>query len=390
MKIDIDKIKTTPKGLPFGLSFFGDASEEIKEWLNYHKLKTSNIGKYTNIDVSECDINSLINNSDKFKYADGFSPNLSKELHLGHLSNLILAKSLQSLEVSDKWIAILGDTVGGSINKEESFKFYNSYCADFDYKIDDLYFASEQKLINNILVNGSGDFLGTKVFEFGEEKIVGVKSDGSTSYFYQDVALAQKLNAKTLYLTGFEQNNHFNLLSKLFTNISHIGLGLVTIDGKKMSSSEGNVILLKDIINMLLPKFNEDINLVYNVLAGFILKSNPTQTKNISLKEIDNVKMSPGLYLSYTIASMLSAGCYIENVDIKNNLKFKYLLSKNSLQPNHLLSELVELAKEMNHLYNVNGFIIKGNKENTQKMSYLLSNLWWGMEKLGFMYVSKV
>lgn len=390
MKIDINKINTTPKGLPFGLSFFGEPTQEIKDWLNYHKLETTNIGKYTNISVDKIDINDLFNDIEQFNYADGFSPNLSKNLHLGHLSNLVLAKALQSLNISKNWIAILGDTVGGDVDKDESLLKYNQYCNKFGYKVDDIYFASKQMLSNNIMVDGEGEFVGTKVFNIGDEKVVGIKSDGSTSYFYQDVALAQKLNSKTLYLTGFEQNNHFNLLSKLYPTTSHIGLGLVTIDGKKMSTSEGNVLLLQDIVDLLLPKFNDDINLVYNVLAGFILKTNPSQTKNISLKEIDNVKLSPGLYLSYTMASMMSAGCYIDKVEIKNSLKFKYLMSKVALQPNYLVTELVELAKEMNHLYNVKGFKIKDNIENTKTMSYLLSNLWWGMDKLGLLFVNKV
>ena len=42
-----------------------------------------------------------------------------------------------------------------------------------------------------------------------------------------------------------------------------------------MSSSEGNVIYMTEFINNLMSQFNNDIHLVYNIIAGQILKSVP-------------------------------------------------------------------------------------------------------------------
>ncbi|NQY94328.1 MAG: helix-turn-helix transcriptional regulator, partial [Campylobacteraceae bacterium] len=41
-------------------------------------------------------------------------------LHIGHLSNLVLAKAFQKLGVGENFISILGDTLEGSVKKEDS------------------------------------------------------------------------------------------------------------------------------------------------------------------------------------------------------------------------------------------------------------------------------
>jgi arginyl-tRNA synthetase len=245
------------------------------------------------------------------------------------------------------------------------------------------------KLKEDTLKEGEGDYLGSKVFNLGDEKIVGIKSSGLTSYFYQDVALAQHLNSSTLYLTGFEQDNHFKSLKKLFPSTNHIGLGLVLLNGKKMSSSEGNIILLKDFINQLLEMFS-DIKLVYNILAGQILKSAPGSSKSIDMKLISNPKLSLGLYLSYTMAHIKSCG--VETKKIKNyvskELQFAELKSKVNLSPNLLFESLVKHCKSINKLYETH--YIKDNKENIELFSTLISDLELGMSKLGMFSIDKV
>lgn len=41
----------------------------------------------------------------------------------------------------------------------------------------------------SILSDGEGEYTGTEVFNINNNKIVGIKSDNTTSYFYQDIAL---------------------------------------------------------------------------------------------------------------------------------------------------------------------------------------------------------
>ena len=394
MQLSPNLIKVTPKSVDsdsFSVCIFGTPNPQIQEWIDFWDLKTETSGKFTNILLGNHDVDDLFVQPKTFDYVDGFSPNLNKHLHLGHFSNLILAKAFQSLGVGKKFIAILGDTLEGSVDPEVALEKYKSYCKQFGYTIDNVVFASEQTLLDeSVLKSGDGTYEGTKIFEVGTEKIVGIKSTGATSYFYQDVALAQNLNGSTLYLTGFEQNGHFNNLQKLFPNTQHIGLGLVSIDGKKMSSSEGNVIFLEEVFGSLLSKFNNDDKLAWNVLAGHILKYDPTSVKNINMKSIDDVKASFGLYFSYTLAKMKSAGMKPNQIEKFNSnaLKFKLLKAKTNLAPNILFEELVELTKKISSLYTK--FHIKGNEENQKMYQPLLDDLLLGMKLLGMFSIDKV
>lgn len=392
MKIDINKIKTTPSNFGFNFCVFGKPSDEIKEWCNFWNLQMIDSGSYTNIILTDnFDIKNAFNTPKSYEYVDGFSPNLNKHLHVGHLSNLVLANAFQKLGIGKKFIAILGDTLSGSVEKTDALNSYQKYCKDFNYKVDDIYYASTMKLEDeSILTDGDGDYIGSKVFDLVDEKIVGIKSSGSTSYFYQDVALAQKINSSTLYLTGFEQDNHFKSLKKLFPSINHIGLGLVQLDGKKMSSSEGNIIYLKDFIDELLVIFNNDIELVYNILAGQILKSAPGSNKSIDTKLISNPKLSLGLYLSYTMAHIKSCGVTTKPIFKyeSKELQFAELKSKVNLSPSILFEELVKHCKKINKLYDTH--YIKDNMENIELFSNLISDLELGMKSLGMFSINKV
>lgn len=310
---------------------------------------------------------------------------------VGHLSNLVLANAFQKLEIGKKFIAILGDTLDGNVEKENALSKFKEYCEKFDYKVDDIFYASKMKMKDeSILKNGEGDYTGSKIFDLGDEKIVGIKSNDSTSYFYQDVALAQELDSSTLYLTGFEQDNHFKSLKKIFPKIDHIGLGLVKLNGKKMSSSEGNIIFLKDLFDQLLEIFNNDDKLVYNILAGQILKSSPSSDKSIDTKIISNPKLSLGLYLSYTMAHIKSCGVETKEIEkySSKELQFAEIKSKTNLLPNILFESLVKHCKKINTLYEKH--YIKNNPENIEMFSILISDLELGMKKLGMFSIKKV
>lgn len=392
MKIDINKIKTTPNEFGFNFCVFGKPSDEVKNWCEYWKLEIQESGKYSNIIVNEdFSVNDAFISNEKFEYLDGFSPNLNKELHVGHLSNLIIANALQSLKVSNKTIAIFGDTLDGKVEKHHALSDYEKYCKDFKYYVDDYYFASEMKLSDDsILKDGEDNYVGSKIFDLGNEKMVGIKSTGATTYFYQDVALAKHLDKKTLYITGFEQNNHFNSLKKICPLTNHIGLGLVLLDGKKMSSSEGNVIYLKEFIDSLMPLFNNDIKLVYNIIAGQILKSSLTSNKSIDSTLIGNPKLSLGLYLSYTMAHIMSCGVELQDNDkfYSKELEFYSFKAKSNIAPNLLFEALVNHCKKINKMYETH--YIKDSEENKKIFSDLISDLELGMSNIGLFAINKV
>ena len=391
MKINVNSLKDIPKHIGSGLCVYGPLSSEIQSWVEFHNLQTHKSGDFTNVVIpDDFDVENAFECSQPYEYVDGFSPNLNKHIHIGHVSNFVLAKALQKLGVGKSFIANLGDTLEGEVNKDEALNAYYELCKTFDYKVDKVFFASQFKCPEDMLTDGSGEYAGTKTFKLPEKEIVGVKSNGATSYFYQDVALASELKAKTLYMTGFEQKEHFQNLKAMFNNIEHMPLGLVTVNHEKMSSRVGNVIMLSDVLESFKQKFGDDKKLIWNVLAGYILKSVAGSVKNIDLNQLDNVKQSHGLYLSYTLAKLKSAGIKVKEIKDFHSplLKLKMLKAKHNLSPNVLFEALVEQAGKISNLYEQ--YKISGHPENHQFFENLAEDLLFGMKKIGLFDIEKV
>ena len=87
------------------------------------------------------------------------------------------------------------------------------------------------------------------------------KSDGATLYITRDLAAALYRKrtydfAKAIYVVGNEQSAHFKQLKAVLNemgfewneDITHVPFGLVTKEGKKLSTRKGNVILLEPTI----------------------------------------------------------------------------------------------------------------------------------------------
>ena len=63
---------------------------------------------------------------DKAYIIDGFSPNLNKQLHVGHLRNLALAASLQRF-IPARFVALLGASLGIKKAALESWKLWTDF-----------------------------------------------------------------------------------------------------------------------------------------------------------------------------------------------------------------------------------------------------------------------
>ena len=395
MKISIDKLKQIPGKLSnkFGVCVYGEMPDHIKEWVDYHGFEVQELKGFTNIFVNRDPYDVFVMPDTQFAYMDGFSPNLNKKLHMGHLSNLVYAKAFRRMGFAEASVSILGDTLTGVVANEDGYAGFKELCSKSGYTVDMELFASDMKLEDeSILKDGTGIYEGTKVFNINGDRLVGMKSAGSTTYFYQDVALAQKLGTSTLYLTGSEQNEHFKSLNALFPDVQHIGLGLVKANGRKMSSREGNFILIDLLMEVLMESF-DNYDLAYNVFAGYILRTAPSVEKNIDLSTMDNPKSSPGLYLSYTLARLKSAGVNVEKQNqgrpTSKALQFAYMKAKGGLMPNWFFSELTEHAKKINSLYETHQ--IKGGSEETMEMfEELGADLAKSMRLLGMFEVDAV
>lgn len=347
------------------------------------------VGNITNLLFTDRVKASIFNYKTSYRYLDGFSPNLDKKLHVGHFMNLVYAKAFQCMNVANHTVAIYGDTGENVDYANENFK-------NFGYEPDLKFYASQIQMANGyswLLTDGTGDYQDCKVFD--EVKQVGIRSNGKTTYFYQDVALGTHLQSNVLYITGSEQSGHFEDLRKVLSSIggvTHLPLGLIKLEGKKMSSRLGNTVMLDELLDILKESINEKFKeknneslsdselemLAYNAFAGRLLRSNPKSEKNIKLEDIIDLKQSDGLYLTYTLIRLkkLNIGVVSNSDDLR--LAFSLYSSVTNLNPSLLSSELFRYCQQINKDYSM----IKSVYNPILYAKYLY-NLEKYMDKLG-------
>ncbi|MDD4839766.1 MAG: arginine--tRNA ligase [Clostridia bacterium] len=94
-----------------------------------------------------------------------------------------------------------------------------------------------------------------------------VKADGATLYATRDLAAAYYRRAtydftKCLYVVAYQQNLHFRQLFKVlelmdfsgYEDMEHINFGMVSLEDGSMSSREGRVVWLKDVLDQAVDK----------------------------------------------------------------------------------------------------------------------------------------
>jgi arginyl-tRNA synthetase len=225
--------------------------------------------------------------------------NTHKDPHLGHLRNICIGKALTALSGSSLHsVTYLGDhgmhvakcMLGLRANiqdiqqayeygnnqsndliscemtqwdhsdplyinsRNESLHKINDLFSFFDVGFEDVYYESDfihKKMLLDVLSDigywGNGDYEGCFVVDLDElGLVVLIKSDGTLLYAAKDILLAlqySKKYDKILYVVGQEQTQYFEQLQAILTRIpsfnaqiEHVGYGLVTFQGSKMSS----------------------------------------------------------------------------------------------------------------------------------------------------------
>ncbi|MDR1568763.1 MAG: arginine--tRNA ligase [Streptococcaceae bacterium] len=160
------------------------------------------------------------------------------------------------------------------------------------------------------------------------------KSDGATLYITRDLAAAiyRKRTydfAKALYAVGNEQSAHFSQLKAVLKelgydwaeNLVHVPFGLITKDGKKLSTREGNVVLLEAVLNeaderalALITEKNPDLPnkeaTAHAVGTGAVifhdLKNDRLNNFDFNLDEVVQFEGETGPYVQYTRARSIS------------------------------------------------------------------------------------
>lgn len=160
------------------------------------------------------------------------------------------------------------------------------------------------------------------------------KSDGATLYVTRDLAAAiYRYNtynfAKNVYVVGNEQSVHFKqlkaVLDKLgyewYKDMTHVPFGLITLNGKKLSTRKGKIVLLEQVLNDAITLATEQINeknpdlankeeVAHQVGVGAVvfhdLKTDRMNNFDFNLKDIVQFEGETGPYVQYTYARSMS------------------------------------------------------------------------------------
>lgn len=207
-----------------------------------------------------------------------------------------------------------------------------------------------------------------------------IRSDGTSIYITPDLALAkhkfQDFNLdKSIYVVGADQELYFKQLFSIldilgFASVSachHLAYGMVNLTTGKMSTREGTVVLLDDVISDLTKKLQEKNSdeaisekIAICAINYMMLKSGTKQ--EISFDPVKSVEIqgNTGPYLQYTLVRTKSVLQKITNylprgkagelliTNFLNNLTIKQFNNEeiNLLRTLYKFPEIVESAAE--------------------------------------------
>ncbi|WP_256760653.1 arginine--tRNA ligase [Cohnella sp. WQ 127256] len=247
-----------------------------------------------------------------------------------------------------------------------------------------------------------------------------LKKDGSTIYAVRDLATAlyrrEALHADSiLYVVGAEQSLHFqqvfSVLGKMGQGWSkacrHIPFGLMTVNGKKMSTRKGKVVFLEEvldeavqralqIINEKNPELLDKEKTAEAVGVGAIifgdLKHHRQLSVDFNLEDAVSFDGETGPYLQYTharICTLLKRGKYAELYDshpqdgvhlssdsawecLKTLSQYESTLQEavRDNEPFVIARFLLNLAKDFNRFYN-SGKIVVDEADESEMLSKL-------------------
>jgi arginyl-tRNA synthetase len=320
-----------------GVGFF--TMEAIKDHLGY---RYETLGRYHNYYFTANNWRwpvPFYDNGD-IRTVDGFSPNLNKELHIGHLRNLAVANALSKMHPRWYFVALLGASQGvyktavNNLNKWFTFLDYNP----------EVFFDVLMPRDKNIVPRkeGTGDHTGCLVWTekdivlFRSEPVIDLRAIpedkrdkfhellkdtnliragdvyvipaqvGSPTYSFHDLAFAAT-KRPDYYITGQEQIQHFRDLG---LGEKHLPMGLVMgKDGTKLKSRTGDAMSAEEAMEMIksrLDKTTDPDKLAWNIVCWNFLHC--SRVKNVIFDpEKWTSPESPGLYITYTYARLSSA-----------------------------------------------------------------------------------
>lgn len=280
------------------------------------------------------------------------------------------------------------------------FDSYNGE-AFYNDKMDEVVKILDEK---GVLIESEG----AKVVKLGDNEppCIILKSNGSTIYATRDLAAVLYRSrtydyVKSIYVTSYEQIHHFKqvfevakyLVDEKYTKeLVHVPYGMVRLKTGKMSTREGTVIYLQDLIEEAIAKAKkiieekgaevEDIDLLakqigIGALVFNDLKHNKIKDIVFDLDEVLRFDGETGPYVQYTyvrICSLMNKAGIDVSVIKKINYKFNEdevklikLLDKfegviydaaESYEPSILARYIIDVASSFSVFYNNNPILV--------------------------------
>ncbi len=311
------------------------------------------------------------------------------------------------------------------LSLKEFQRVYDKLGVKFDSLRGEAAYSDSLQTIVDILTNSGvlTDSEGSKIVDL-EDKGLGVcmiqKSNGSTIYATRDLA-AIKYRAenydfdKCLYVVAYEQALHFKQIfevakhlgipEKCVNGLEHVQYGMTRLTTGKMSTREGTVVKVDDLLNESITRIEEIINeknpdmqdkkenaekigigaVIFNNLANNIIKD-----QIFDWDTVLNFQGETGPYIQYVYVrtkSVLDKLGYIpEYNDVKSELlddeaskdvvrtlyKFNEVLESvtEKSEPSFLSRYLIELGQKYSNFYNENKIMVD-DKDVQNARAYL-------------------
>ncbi|MBP5466307.1 MAG: arginine--tRNA ligase [Clostridia bacterium] len=227
---------------------FGKLIVAYKLWSDREKVITGRLKELTRIYV-------------KFHDAAKSNPDLDDEAR--HYFHLIEQGDRESVELFNLF---------KKITLEEVDRIYQMLNVSFDSYAGESFYNDKMAAVvdelkeKNLLTVSDGASI-VNLDEYGMPPCLILKSDGSSLYATRDIAAAiYRKNTygfyKSLYVVAYQQNLHFKQVFKVLElmgkpwakDLVHVAYGMVSLESGSMSTREGKVVLLEDVINKTVEK----------------------------------------------------------------------------------------------------------------------------------------
>lgn len=385
----------------------GNSIALILDKLNYHPVKINHLGDWgtqfgklmvaykkwgSEADVKKDPITNLQKYYVQFHKLDKEHPELDEEAR----------EWFKKLENGDEEATQLWQWFR-SESLKSFMKVYDELGIKFDSYNGEAFYNDKMDEILDLLEHKGllQESKGAEIVDLGSDLPPALikKSDGATLYITRDLAAALYRKRtyhfkKSLYVVGSEQSIHFEqlkaVLAKMgFTwaqDIEHIKFGLITANGKKLSTREGRVILLENVLHDSVQLAQEQIaeknptlankdQVAHAVGVGAVifhdLKNNRTDNFDFNLEEVVRFEGETGPYVQYTHARAMSilrkagpqaqdeAAVFDSDVDdvtweiLKQLANFPETVQQAAQlrEPSVIAKYALRLAKSFNHYY---------------------------------------